>query len=93
MCGKKVRWATYYCMAMKFLRLFFHKRALISSLVFSVPFTLLFAWRYTHLRSMPLFASEGISVFGVFFVVNYMILLTGFYLLAVLANRKQQIDE
>lgn len=78
---------------MKFLRLFFHKRSLISSLVFAVPISLLFTGRYTHLRGMTLLSREGATIFGVFFVVNHLILLTGFYVLALLANRKQRMDE
>lgn len=75
------------------LKEFFNKRVLVNSLVFALPLSLLFMWRFTNLRSIPFFSVEAGKVYIVFVVINYIVLLLGFFLLYWLSKRKQAIDE
>lgn len=78
---------------MTLLKEFFNRRTLINSLVFALPLSLLFMWRFTHLRGIAFFSAEAGAIFGTFFIINYIILLLGFFLLFWLSKRKQVIDE
>ena len=78
---------------MTLLKEFFNRRVLVNCMVFAIPLSLLFMWRFTHLRSIPFFSKDAGLVFSMFFIVNYTILLVVFFLLYWLSKRKQEIDE
>ncbi len=78
---------------MSAIKEFFNRRVLVSCLVFSIPVSLLFMWRFTHLRGIPFFSGLAGKVYLVFLFIDYLIFLTVFYILFALSRRKQQIDE
>jgi len=71
------------------LKEFFNKRTLISCLLFSLPVSVLFVWRFTSLRHIPFFSSEGGKIYAVFVVVNYLLFLFMFFILFWLSKRRQ----
>ena len=71
------------------LKEFFNKRTLISCLIFSLPVSILFVWRFTSLRSIPFFSAETGKIYVVFVVVNYLLFLFMFFILFWLSKRKQ----
>lgn len=78
---------------MTLLKEFFNRRVLINSLVFALPLSLLFMWRFTHLRGIAFFSAQAGTIFCIFLVINYIILLFGFFILYWLSKRKQAADE
>jgi len=78
---------------MSHLKEFFNKRVLINCLVFAVPMSLLFTWRYTHLRHIGLFSSAYAATLCVFLVIVYTILLVVFFTLYWLSKRRQYPDD
>jgi hypothetical protein len=75
---------------MSLFKEFFNKRVLINCLVFSMPVSLLFMWRFTHLRGIPFFSTVAAQIYSVFVVVDYLIILFVFLLLFWLSRRRQQ---
>ncbi len=71
------------------LKEFFNKRTLISCLIFSLPVSILFVWRFTSLRHIPFFSSEAAKIYAVFVLVNYLLFLFMFFILFWLSKRKQ----
>jgi len=71
------------------LKEFFNKRTLISCLIFSLPVSILFVWRFTSLRSIPFLSAEAGKIYVVFVVVNYLLFLLMFFILFWLSKRKQ----
>jgi hypothetical protein len=78
---------------MTHLKEFFNKRVLVNCLVFALPLSLLFMWRFTHLRGIPFFSAQAGVVYMIFLTVDYFILLLVFFILYWLSSRKQEIDE
>jgi hypothetical protein len=78
---------------MSHLKEFFNKRVLINCLVFAVPMSLLFTWRYTHLRHIGAFSSAYFVAFGIFLAIVYLLLLVVFFTLYWLSKRQQHPDE
>lgn len=78
---------------MSHLKEFFNKRVLINCLVFAVPMSLLFTWRYTHLRHIDVLSSAYAAAFCVFLVIVYTILLLVFFTLYWLSKRQQHPDD
>jgi hypothetical protein len=75
---------------MSLFKEFFNKRVLINCLVFSMPVSLLFMWRFTHLRGIPFFSTVAAQIYSVFVGVDYLIILFVFLLLFWLSRRRQQ---
>lgn len=69
---------------------FLNKRTAISCLVFSLPVSLLFMWRFTSLRGIPFFSADAWKIYGTFVVVDFLIFLLVFYILYRLSKRKQE---
>lgn len=71
---------------------FFNKRVLINCLVFSLPVSLLFLWRFTSQRSIAFFSAEALQIYAFFVVVDYLVILFVFFFLYWL-SRRRQIDD
>ena len=69
---------------------FFKKRIFINCLVFSIPVSLLFMWRFTHLRNIPFFSATAWQIYLFFVVVDFLIFLFVFFILYWLSQRQQQ---
>ncbi|GAA4465122.1 hypothetical protein GCM10023093_16760 [Nemorincola caseinilytica] len=78
---------------MPLLKEFFNRRVLVNCLVFALPLSLLFMWRFTHLRGIPFASAAAGKIYLAFVVVNYIILLLVFFTLYWLSRRRQQMDE
>lgn len=72
---------------------FFNRRVLVNCMVFALPLSLLFMWRFTHLRHIPFFSADAAVIFMIFAAITYFILLMVFFTLYWLSRRKQEIDE
>lgn len=75
---------------MSIVKEFFNRRVLTNCLVFSLPVSLLFLWRFTSLRHLPMSSMLAGKIYLVFVVIDYVIILTVFFLLYWLSKRKQQ---
>lgn len=60
------------------------------SLVFDVPLSLLFAWRFTSNRHFALFDATGMKIFASFLVIDYLIILLVFFIVFWMNSRKEQ---
>jgi hypothetical protein len=68
---------------------FFNGRTLISSLIFSLPVSMLFMWRFTSLRHIPFMSADAWKIYAVFVTVNFVLFLFVFFILFWLSRRKQ----
>jgi hypothetical protein len=60
---------------------FFTKRLFLVSLVFDVPLSLLFVWRFTSLRHIALSVALFLKIFAAFLVIDYLIILLVFFII------------
>jgi len=72
------------------LQEFFNKRTIISCLVFSLPVSLLFMWRFTSQRNVPFFSADAWKVYTIFVVLDFFVILSVFFILFLLSKRKQE---
>ncbi|MCF8448619.1 MAG: hypothetical protein K9G49_02005 [Taibaiella sp.] len=77
---------------MNLLKEFFVKRTLINCLVFALPVSLLFLWRFVSLRSIPFFSADALQIYLVFVVLDFLFILFVFFILFWLSKRKQEYD-
>jgi len=68
---------------------FFNKRLLLVSLVFDVPLSLLFAWRFTSNRHIALSDALALKVLASFLVIDYLITLLVFFIVFWMNSRKE----
>jgi len=67
---------------------FLNKRTAISCLVFSVPVSLLFMWRFTSIRHIPFFSADAWKIYAVFVVIDFFVFLFVFFVLYWLSKRQ-----
>lgn len=60
------------------------------SLVFDVPLSLLFAWRFTSNRHIAFSDVLALKVFASFLVIDYIIILLVFFITFWMNSRKEQ---
>jgi len=72
------------------LKEFFTREVLLKCLIFSMIVSLVLMWRFTHIRHLPFFSTEALQVYGIFVLIDFLILLFVFFLLFWLSKRKQE---
>lgn len=77
---------------MNLLKEFLSRRTLVNCLVFSLPVSLLFLWRFASLRSIPFFSADALQIYLVFVVIDFLFILFVFFILFWLSKRKQEYD-
>ena len=73
---------------MSIFKEFLNKRTLVSCLVFSVPVSLLFMWRFTSIRNIPFFSADAWKIYAVFVAIDYLVFLLVFFVLYWLSKRQ-----
>ena len=78
---------------MSLVKEFFNKRLFISCMVFSIPVSALFTWRYVHLREIAFFSGQAAKIYLVFVVADFLVFLLMFFILFWLSKRQQRQDD
>ena len=68
----------------------FNKRTLLNCIVFSLPASILFLWRFTYVKEIPFFSVLAAQVYLFFVAANFIIVLLVFIILHWLSNRPQK---
>ena len=69
---------------------FFSKRIFINCLVFSIPISALFLWRFIHVQHIPFFSAVSGQIYLFFLIADFLIFLFVFFILYWLSKRPQR---
>ena len=75
---------------MGLIKEFFKKRIFINCLVFSLPISLLFMWRFTYVNHIRFFSADAGQVYLFFVGADFLVFLFAFFILYWLSKRPQR---
>ena len=75
---------------MKAIKAFLNKSTIVNCLVFALVISILFAWRHTYTREIPLFSLVSFQIYLSFVAVNFLVFLGVFFILFLLGRREEK---
>jgi hypothetical protein len=73
---------------MSLVREFLATRIKMNCAWYSIPMSVLFTWRYTHLRQIPFSGPTAAKMYFIFLAVTYILFMVVFFVLFAIARKK-----
>ena len=55
---------------------------------YAIPISILFTWRYTHVRHIPFSSTASARLYFVFLALTYIVLMVVFFIMFAMANNQ-----